>query len=132
MRVLKKLGFEYAADYTNTKGKSGCEKLHLKWKGKNLKSGDKVYCFVVAEKICYVGETTRKARMFQYHNNTVMKKVRDELLKKIRKGKKVQVWVCTDFSKAQRTLLKKTFTIGRLGLEALLIDNFKRTWNLKR
>ncbi|HEY5297927.1 MAG TPA: hypothetical protein VIK59_08370 [Verrucomicrobiae bacterium] len=134
--LLKALGFKRAANYVKTAdGKIQCQRNH-EWKGKKATRGAKVYCLIEIcgsiKKVLYVGETIQAARMFQYRSNKAMAKVYKELSKKPKSNCKVEVWVCIDFENVHLALAKHPLTIGRLGLEGILIEHFDPDWNRKK
>jgi hypothetical protein len=128
--VLRKAGFHLSGNYLQEGGKIRC-RIWCRYA-----SGEKTYLLVESRngtaKVLYVGETKTAARMFQYHNNRVMGKVRAGLRKRIRAGGTVGVWVCPKFQAHRVRFAGTTFRIRRMGLEGILIDHFHPPWNRKK
>lgn len=128
--VLRKAGFRPSGKYLKKGRKVRCEI----WR--RYAPGEKTYLLLQGPKgavrVLYVGETKTAARMFQYHNNRVMGKVRTGLRKRIRAGGTVEVWVCPKFQAHRVRFAGTTFRIRRMGLEGILIDHFHPPWNRKK
>jgi len=128
--VLKKAGFRLSGRYLKSGRKIRCEI----WR--RYSPGEKTYLLVQAKSalsnVLYVGETRTASRMFQYHNNRVMGKVRAGLRKRIRAGGQVEVWVCSKFQAHRVRFAGTHFRIRRIGLEGMLIDHFHPPWNRKK
>lgn len=128
--VLRKAGFYPSGKYLKKGKKIRCEI----WR--RYAPGEKTYLLVEGRnglaKVLYVGETKTAARMFQYHNNRVMGKVRAGLRKSVQAGRAVEVWVCPKFQSHRVRFAGTTFRIRRIGLEGILIDHFHPPWNRKK
>ena len=128
--VLKKAGFRLSGRYLKSGQKIRCEIC------RRYSAGEKTYLLVQANSahsnVLYVGETRTASRMFQYHNNRVMGKVRAGLRKRIRAGGQVEVWVCSKFQAHRVRFAGTHFRIRRIGLEGMLIDHFHPPWNRKK
>ena len=128
--MLRALGFRESASYSKKAGRVRCAVM------KRHGAGEKTYLLTTASggkiQVLYVGETKTAGRMYQYHNNRVMRTVRAGLRRTVRSGGKVDVWVCRNFGRKSIVLAKGKFSIGRLGLEGILIDHFHPPWNRKK
>jgi hypothetical protein len=133
--ALKQLGFFHAATYRQNDSGQFCSHTDA-WPLRKLLRGEKVYVLTVIEKkteiLKYVGETTQKARPFQYLKNDIMKNVKGGIRDILVQGGEVKVWLCNDFSGLKAAVDSLTFRIGRHALEALLIETFSPTWNRRK
>lgn len=127
---LRNAGFRPSGRYLRRGRKIRCEV----WR--RYMPGEKTYLLIQTKnnlsKVLYVGETRTAGRMFQYHNNRVMRNVRSGIKKQVWAGRQVEVWVCSKF-RAHRVRFAGThFRIRRIGLEGILIDHFHPPWNQKK
>ncbi len=123
---LTALGFTHAATYQNNT--LAMKPTYIR------KAGSKVYLLlkqVTQDEyhFCYVGQTRRRDRPFQYLENSVMLRVRDGIIEENRRGNPIHLFISDSFIHLTSTVNGLPVNLHRNALEGLLIDHHLPFWN---